>query len=390
MKRILILLITLLPLATNAAVKITSIKKVADGLYLMYYDTTREKHIVTKSTIVEFKDHIVLIEMPISNDGAGTVHLSDHSEDGEVVLQKLKEQFPGKPLKYVLSTHWHPHSISSVIPFISKGIIVYTTKNNYKRISEYIDSNTYRKYGKNIRYIDHDGTILKDKTNEITAYLLNKKDYPNIPTEDFVFYYLPRYKCMHSSCMYQRLDGYMVGGKEMISSRVEDLHKLTGEKNIVPASYITTDTYWDEPSGLVLQDTMNKMYATGITMGELSNNFLLLDEQTITLKSDSILKMMMTNGIPSSILNNAVYICLQKKALTKALALARLQALANPSNPNSWDTFGEVYYLMGDLQMAKKYDVHTHRINKDFGGGMDTWESDKKDFMSTWANNGLN
>ncbi len=389
MKRILIILITLLPLATKAAVKITTIKKVADGLYLMYYDTTREKHIVTKSTIVEFKDHIVLIEMPISNDGAGTVHLTDHSEDGEIILQKLKEQFPKKPLKYVLSTHWHPHSISSVIPFISKGIIVYTTKNNYKRISEYIDSNTYQKFGKNIRYIEHDGTILKDKSNEITAYLLSKKDYPNIPTEDFVFYYLPRYKCMHSSCMYQRLDGYMVGDKEMISSRVEDLHKLTGEKNIVPASYITTDTYWDEPTGLVLQDTMNKMYATGITMGELTNNFLLLDEQTITGKSDSILKMMMTNGIPSSILNNAVYACLRKKALTKALALARLQALANPSNPNSWDTFGEVYFVMDDLQMAKKYDVHTHRIDKTFGGGMNGWKTDLQTFTQQWEQDGI-
>ncbi len=389
MKRTLILIIALLPLLAKATVKITSIKKVADGLYLMYYDTTKEKHIITKSTIVEFKNFIVLIEMPISNDGAGTVHLTDHSEDGEIVLQKLKEQFPNKPLKYVLSTHWHPHSISSVLPFISKGITFITTKNNYERISEYIDSASYQKYHQYIRYVEADGVIVKDKTNEITAYLLNKKDYPNIPTKDFVFYYLPRYKCMHSSCMYQRLGGYQVGGKEMISSRVEDLYNLTHTKNVQPASYITTDTYWDEPNGLILNDTIQKMYATGVTMSSLANDILQLDIQTIALKSDSILKAIMTKGVPSSILNSAVYTCLGKKDLDKALALARLQALANPSNPNSWDTFGEVYYIIGDMQLAKKYDIHTHRIDKTFGGGETVWKEDLETFTKSWAENNI-
>ncbi|MGN6567919.1 MAG: hypothetical protein ACTHJ0_08205, partial [Flavipsychrobacter sp.] len=373
-------------LTANAETNIKAIKKVANGLYVMYYDTSSEKRIVTKSTIVEFKNYIVLMEMPISNDGAGATNLKDHSEGGEAVLAALKAKFPNKPLKYVLSSHWHPHSISSILPFVSKGITVVTTRNNFKRLSEFVDSANFNKYRKYIHFVDEDSLIIKDKDNKIVAYKFNKRDYPAVPTEDFLYFYLPKYNYLHCSCMFQRFAGYKAKGKEIISVRAEDLEKFIKGKNIDPDYLITTDTYWDDATGMVPGDTMRMMFKKGIGMYVMENELLQIDEQTLSLKSDSIINYLLSNDIPGGILNGAVYTALKKNELKQALALARLQALINPANPNSWDTYGEVCYFLGETRLAKRYEAQSKKIDKEFTqGGEATWKQDLEDFRKLWA-----
>jgi len=372
--------------AANAITKIKSIKKVADGLYIMYYDTSSEKRIVTKSTIVEFKNYIALIEMPISNDGAGATHLKDHSEGGEAVLAALKAKFPNKPLKYVLSSHWHPHSISSIMPFITRGITVVTTQNNFRRLNEFVDSENFKKYRKYIRFADEDSMILKDKENTIIAYKFNKADYPAVPTEDFLYFYLPKYNYLHCSCMFQRFAGYKAKDKEIISVRVEDLNKFIKSKGIDPDYLITTDTYWDDPIGMVPGDTMRTMFANGIGMYVMEDELLRIDEQTLVMKSDSIINYIMSNGIPGGILNSAVYRAIGANNLKQALALARLQALLSPANPNAWDTYGEVYYFLGETKLAKRYEAQSKLIDKTFDkGGEETWKHELEDFRKRWV-----
>lgn len=351
----------------------------------MYYDTCKEKSYITKSTVVEFKNYLVLIEMPISSDGGGTSKLKDYTEGGEMVLTTLKKQFPTKPLKYVLSTHWHPHSISSILPFISRGIVVVTTTKNFKRISEYVDSISISKYGKYLQFIDKDGFMIKDKSNSIVAYYLDKKEYPHIPTEDFLFYYLPKYNYLHNSCMFQRLKGSSVYGKEMISSRVEDLHKLIKAKHISPDYFITSDIWFDDSSGMASGDTLALVYKNGITMTTLEQQILDIDENSMKMESDSILKTLMDNRMPYSILLNAVYTCLRENKLQKALAVAKILAAINPSDPNVWDTLGEVYFFLGETKLAKKYEAQCKRIDKDWTkGGETNWKQNYKDYSASW------
>ncbi len=365
---------------------IKEIKKVDDGLYMMYYDTTAQKHVVTKSTVVEFKKFIVLIEMPVTNDGGGS-EVSEHEAGGEEVLQALKDKFPHKPLKYVLSTHWHGHSISSIKPFITRGITVVTTQKNFSILKKMVDSNTYAQYGKYIHFVGDEGMTIEDKTNEITAYRLDKKDYPNIPSGDFLFFYMPRYNCLHNSCMFQRFSTARAMGKELVSSRVDDLAAFVRAHNMNPRYIVTTDTYWDDATGTVPGDTLRKMLSTGITMGTLENQVIAIDETTMLTKTDSVLKYLMDNMIPYSVLNSAVYNRLRHKDFSKALAIARLQALINPSNPNVWDTYGEVYYFMGELKLAKKYEQQSKRIDKEFTqGGEATWKRDLETYKADWDN----
>lgn len=366
---------------------IKGFKKIENGLYVMYYDTTKDKRIVTKSLVVEFKNYLALLEMPISNGGSGERVLTDHSKGGMDVLQALNEKFPHKPLRYVLSTHWHPHSISSVLPFISNDITFITTDSNFSMLKQFVDAATYEKFQQNIIMVNDKGLTIGDKNNSIEIYKLNKKDYPNIPTQEFLFFYLPKYDCLHNSCMFQRFAGYKVMNKEMISSRVEDLNRFIALHELEPKYLITTDTYWDELGGYVLGDTLRKMMQTGIGMSELVSLVLEIDVNTMGTKTDSILQMLLDNKVPYTILNLAVYEALKKNELQKALAIARLQVLINPSNANSWDTYGEVYYFMGMKKLAKKYEIECRRIDKGFSrGGEEVWERDLEIYQKEWDN----
>jgi tetratricopeptide (TPR) repeat protein len=127
------------------------------------------------------------------------------------------------------------------------------------------------------------------------------------------------------------------------------------------------------------------MFNTGVTMSGLENEVIDMEETTLMMKSDSIITYLAENHIPYSILNGAVYSALAKRDLRKALALARIQALYNPSDPNVWDTFGEVYYFLGETKLARKYELQSARINKDFKGGEEVWKKELEGFQKKWG-----
>jgi predicted Zn-dependent protease len=133
---------------------------------------------------------------------------------------------------------------------------------------------------------------------------------------------------------------------------------------------------------------MQRALREGITMGSLESEVLNLSEEALVRKSDSIIKELMADGVPVGILNSAVYTALGRHELQKALALARLQALANPSNANAWDTFGEVYYFLGETELAAKYERQRTRIDSNFtGGGMEVWKKDLEEYRKRWEAN---
>lgn len=366
----------------------TRIQKVRDGLYFMYYDSTALKTNITKSTIVEFDEYVALLEMPISYGGGGTVHLQDYTEGGEQVWQSIHDYFPHKPLRYIFSSHWHPHSLSSIKPFISRGVTIVSTLSNFKRLREMLDSASYQQYKEYICLVDGDSLSLRDEENSIVAYRFTKKDYPNVPTEDYLYFYLPRYNFLHCSCMYQRLKGSNVCGKELISGRTEDLQRFTEAKHLRPEYFISGDTYFDEDNGMASQDTVQMMFRIGMRTSELVAILSSMSEGDLRLKSDSLKKYILNNRIAPTYINSTVYILLRKKELSHALALAQMLTQLNPSDPNSWDTYGEVYYFMGETQLAKFYETQSKRINKDFkGGGEETWKKDLEEYQRLWNAN---
>ena len=116
--------------------EINKIKKINDGLYFMYFDSSN-----SKSTIVEFKEYLVMLEVPIIDKGGGATQLVDDIKGGEKVMRTLKNHFPDKPLKYIMHSHWHMHSISSITPFINEGVSIISTKMNFDVLSKFMERN---------------------------------------------------------------------------------------------------------------------------------------------------------------------------------------------------------------------------------------------------------
>lgn len=377
-----LLLALLLASTSLAQTRITEIKRIEDGLYVMYYDTTAEKRTVTKSTVVEFAHHLAIIEVPITNDG-GNAKLIDHTEGGEAVIKALTERFPNKPLKYVISTHWHPHSIGSILPFITRDIAVITTRKNFEKLSAFVDTVRFAQYMKNIRFVGEEGLTIGEKQDQIVMHHLKREDHPSLPTQDFLFVYLPKYDCLHSSCMFQRFAS-KVNGKELLTARTESVAKFITSAKLDPKYIMTTDNFMEAPIGAIHGDTMRMMMRTGVGMSEVLQDVLAISEEAMTTRTDSVLTYLIESKIPTTIMNSAVYDRLRKNDLHKALALARLQALLAPSDANVWDTYAEAHYFLGNTTLARRYSEQSKRINKDAPGGEAAWKSDLEEFRKGW------
>jgi glyoxylase-like metal-dependent hydrolase (beta-lactamase superfamily II) len=101
-----------------AAVRVDT-QKVADGVY---YLTGGSHH----SVAVEFKDYVVLVEAPQTDERA------------VAVFDAVKKAIPGKPIKYVVNSHNHFDHLGGIRAAMAEGYTIVTHASNklyYERIA---------------------------------------------------------------------------------------------------------------------------------------------------------------------------------------------------------------------------------------------------------------
>jgi hypothetical protein len=339
----------------------------------------------SKSTIVEFKDYLVMIEVPIIDKGGGATELIDHIEGGEKVLRTLKNHFPSKPLKYILHSHWHMHSISSITPFIKNGVSIVSTKLNFDVLSKFMDASIVESNMKNFIFIEGDSLVITDGENEIIAYRFEQKDYPSTPTKDYLYFYIPKHNCMHAACMYTKWTGEPVDGKQVLSGREENLYNFINSKNINPEFLIRLTNEKSEPNDMQAFENLSDVNQNGIRSADIMNKYLAMDALSLKQNRDEIVKEALLKKIPASIFNSCVYTELRKKELDRALSFAIIQTMINPSDANSWDTLGEVYYFIGETDIAKSYEKQKKKMFPSTdGGGEEVWQKDLEQHKIMW------
>jgi glyoxylase-like metal-dependent hydrolase (beta-lactamase superfamily II) len=104
------------------ALVVTS-EKLGDGLYRLTtgpgsYD----------SVIVEFKDHIMMLEAGQSE------------ARGLAYIAKAKELIPNKPIRYVMNTHPHSDHTGGLPPLVAEGAIIITQKNNQEFLEKALNT----------------------------------------------------------------------------------------------------------------------------------------------------------------------------------------------------------------------------------------------------------
>lgn len=359
---------------------INTIKESGNGIFFMYYDSSN-----SKSTIVEFEDFLALIEAPVLDQGGNARELKDHEHGGEKILRTLNAYFNNKPLKYFLYSHWHPHSVSTVNPFLRASVKIVSTQKNYDVIKKFIDTVTISSHSENFIFVT-DSLVIKDNKNSITAHRFTKQDFPNVPTDDYLFFYMPKQNVLHCACMYNKWEGEPVDGKEMLTGREEDLHRFLTTKGISPDYLIRLSKEKKEPNDMQPMHGLQNVVNNGIKGTDIMKGFMETDQKYLDEQQDIMLQDIIKKNIPPSIINSTVYSLLRKKELKKALSFARLQTLLNPSDPNSWDTFGEVYYFLGETQLAEYYEKQSKKIDPEYAnGGMEVWKKDLEEHQKLWS-----
>ncbi len=84
---------------------------------------------------------------------------------------------------------------------------------------------------------------------------------------------------------------------------------------------------------------------------------LIYDGQEAWTECDSVYSLALKNSPDNALINNNCAYSLSKRAvrLDEALAMAKIAITAEPKNSSYLDTFGWVYFQLGDYENAKKY-----------------------------------
>lgn len=349
-----------------------------DGLHVMQFEGSEGK-----SLIVELSDGLALVELPIHDAGGGPQALVDRKDGGYQALRTLKTKFPKKPLKYVLSSHWHPHSLSAMVPWIDAGATLVTTRANFERLKTMSTPKTLQRA--KIQFVDGESMTFGQGRDAITAYRLEKSKYSSIPTKDYLLFSVAGGKVLHIGCMYGPRTRPVVKGQPVVSRRQLDIHAFLTD---APKSITQLVRYQQEASThqtFIPTTELHHLIRTGITGKELAAPYQAMSTEQLLLAQDQHITQALTDGIPGVLFNGLVFETLGQKQFDRALQFAKLQTHINPTDPNAWDTLGEVYFLMGNTSVARVYEKMSQQLDPEFSGGVKMWEKDLEQLEQQWA-----
>ncbi|HEY3405263.1 MAG TPA: hypothetical protein VGK59_17885, partial [Ohtaekwangia sp.] len=81
------------------------------------------KHTDDKVMVVEFNDFLLVAEAPVK------------SSNGELIIAEAAKIAPGKPIRYFVFGHYHPHYLGGIRPFISRGAKVIASKGDQEYVN---------------------------------------------------------------------------------------------------------------------------------------------------------------------------------------------------------------------------------------------------------------
>jgi len=146
------------------------------------------KHTDDRVMVVEFNDFLLVAEAPVN------------SANGELIIAEAKKIAPGKPIRYFVFGHYHPHYLGGIRPFISRGAKVIASKADQEYV-QYIASaphtlnpDSLYKHPKPVKFIEiKDSLTITDNQFEMKIYFIGNK---SAHTNDYLIYYFPAQKLL--------------------------------------------------------------------------------------------------------------------------------------------------------------------------------------------------
>src|SRR5262249_46460573 len=162
-----------------------TVEEVGKGLW---YLTGQSHH----SILVEFSDHLVLVETP------------QHEVRSAAVIAKAKELRPNKPIKYVINTHHHFDHSGGIRSAVAEGATIITHEGNKAFIEAMAsrphtltpDALTKSPKSAVVETVS-DKRVLKDSTRTVEIYHI-----PNAHSETMLMVYFPAERLIVEADLY--------------------------------------------------------------------------------------------------------------------------------------------------------------------------------------------
>lgn len=142
----------------------------------------------SRSLIVEFADHLAVIEAAMG------------SVVGERIADAARQRWPGKPIRYALFSHYHPHFAGGLRGLIAEGATVITRPGNEAFVRHIASLPFHTKPDRLARHpvplhvvTFVDRYELSDSTNRLVAFNYGDRSQH---TDEFVVFWLPRQKLL--------------------------------------------------------------------------------------------------------------------------------------------------------------------------------------------------
>lgn len=155
------------------------VEKLAEGVYSIRNIAGQNQNTLA----VAFADHVLAVEAPGTSSGS------------ETAIARIKALIPGKPIRYLATTHHHGDHIGGLRTYIAEGATVVTTPGNVELIREMAASKQNDRLGKSPRkaevtVIEGGKRVFTD--GEQTVELIDIG--PNPHAQEMVIAYLPKHR----------------------------------------------------------------------------------------------------------------------------------------------------------------------------------------------------
>jgi glyoxylase-like metal-dependent hydrolase (beta-lactamase superfamily II) len=139
--------------------------------------------------VVEMADHLIVVEAPVNEDAS------------QAVLAKLREKWPDKPVRYVISTHFHEDHAGGLRAYGAAGATVLTSSVNQEYLTDVfaaphtVDPDALQSSGTNVPIrVVAEKTVLTDGTRNVEIYSID-----DLHVQGSLIAYLPAEQVVFSS-----------------------------------------------------------------------------------------------------------------------------------------------------------------------------------------------